>query len=218
MMMADSPQESRSNWRTMASSARRAVLLLFTLMFSMATLHGHAQTAAADQQTATPPVAPSASLSPLQKDCIEPEPVFTGLEYNGPFKKLVVRVAGKPEIKTVHQHEGEGRICTLPVRKKFNLFVRDTFEPFTFAISGFNAGVAQASNDDPTFGQGMEGFGRRYGAAFADHVSGDFFGTFLFPTVLHEDPRYYRKGHGSTGGRLMHAVGHTFITYRDSGN
>src|SRR5437868_14578521 len=94
-------------WRAMPSSAKRTVLLAFTWMFSMASLHGHAQTATADQQTATPPAAPSASLNPMQKDCIEPEPTFTGLEYNGPFKKLVVRVAGKPEIKTVHQHEGE---------------------------------------------------------------------------------------------------------------
>lgn len=163
-----------------------------------------------------PPAAPSAAMG-QKKDCVEPDPTFTNLQYHGPFKNLVTRIAGKPDIKTVHLHAGEGRICTLPVGKKFTLFVRDTFEPFTFAIAGFNAGVSQASDDDPTFGQGMEGYGRRYGAAFADQVSGDFWGTFFFPTVLHEDPRYYRKAHGSTGGRFMHAVEHTFVTYRDSG-
>jgi hypothetical protein len=170
------------------------------------------------QLSATVDQAVSSSPTVVKKDCVEPDPTFSGLEYKGPFKKLVVRIAGKPDIRTVHLHEGQGRICTLPVSKKFNLFVRDTFEPFTFAIAGFNAGLAQAFNDDPTFGQGMEGYGKRYGAAFADQVSGDFFGTFFYPTILHEDPRYYRKGHGSTGGRFMHAVGHTFITYRDSGN
>lgn len=200
----------------MASRAKQAVLLLF-LLCPVVLLSAQTQTIVAPEPQSTTPSAPSASLNPMQKDCIEPEPTFTGLEYNGPFKKLVVHVAGKPEIKTVHQHEGEGPVCTLPVRKKFNLFVRDTFEPFTFAIAGFNAGLAQATNDDPTFGQGMEGYGRRYGAAFADQVSGDFWGTFFFPTVLHEDPRYYRQGHGSTGKRFFHAVGHTFITRRDSG-
>lgn len=180
---------------------------------------GQAQSADAGEAQASTdkPSAPSATLSAVQKDCIEPEPVFTGLVYTGPFHKTIVHIIGKPEIKTVHQHHGRGRICTLPVRKKFDLFVKDTFEPVTFVIAGFNAGIAQAGNDDPTFGQGMEGFGKRYGAAFADQVSGQFWGTFVFPTVLHEDPRYYRDGHGSTGGRLVHALGHAFVTRRDSG-
>ena len=65
------------------------------------------------------------------------------------------------------------------------------------------AGVAQASNDDPTFGQGMEGYGRRYGAAFADQVSGEFWGTFFYPTLLQEDPRYYRKGHPPNQPRAL---------------
>ena len=161
---------------------------------------------------------PAATASQQKKDCVEPEPVFTGLTYTGPFNKTITHIVGKPEIKTVeHPHDGGGRVCTLPVGKKFNLFVRDTFEPVTFIIAGFNAGIAQASNDDPTFGQGAEGFGKRYGAAFADQVSGEFWGTFFDPTVMHEDPRYYRQGRGSTGGRLYHAFEHAFVTHRDSG-
>src|SRR5579863_10700498 len=57
------------------------------------------------------PAAPSATASTTtQNNCIEPEPTFTGLEYNGPFKKTIVHITGKPEIKTVeHPHEGKGR-------------------------------------------------------------------------------------------------------------
>lgn len=170
------------------------------------------------QQTGTPATIPSPSGdTQTSKECVEPEPTFTGLEYTGPFKKTVVHILGKPDIKTVHHPHGNGRVCSLPVKQKFVLFAKDTFEPVTFIIAGFNAGIAQAEDDDPTFGQGMEGFGRRYGAAFADQVSGEFWGTFFFPTVLHEDPRYYRQGHGKVAGRLYHALEHSFVTHQDSG-
>ena len=172
-------------------------------------------TVSVEQNAPPPPNAPSTAKT----GCIEPEPTFTGLKYNGPFKKLVVRIAGKPEIRTVHHpHEGfDLRVCPLTTRQKFGIFARDTFEPVTFVLAGFNAGIAQASNDDPSWGQGAEGYGRRYGAAVADQVTGDFFGTFLYPSLLREDPRYYRKDHGSTGSRLYHAMEHTFVTHRDSG-
>jgi hypothetical protein len=203
--------------KTSESRIPRISVVLAVIVLS--TVTGNAQsviTEATQSASADKPTAPSATAS-AQNDCVEPEPVFTGLEYTGPFHKTIVHIIGKPEIKTVHQHHGRAQVCTLPVRKKFDLFVKDTFEPVTFVIAGFNAGIAQAEDDDPTFGQGMEGFGKRYGAAFADQVSGEFWGTFFFPTVLHEDPRYYRDGHGSTGSRLAHAVGHAFITRRDSG-
>ena len=150
--------------------------------------------------------------------CIQPDPAFMGVEYNGPFKKLGAHIAGKPEIRTVeHPPDGSGRVCSLPVKKKFELFVKDTFEPVTFIVAGFNAGISQAANDDPTFEQGAEGFGRRFGAAFADGVSGEFWGTFFYPTLLREDPRYYRLGEGSFGKRLYHSMEHSFVTHRDSG-
>jgi hypothetical protein len=181
-------------------------------------------TAAAPPQTQTSPqttAAPNAPSAMLKKnECEEPEPAFTGLEYNGPFKKLAAHIAGKPEIRTVqHPHDNSGKpICSLPVVKKFELFAKDTFEPVTFIVVGFNAGLAQASNDDPKFGQGAEGYGRRFGAAFADQVSGQFFGTFLYPTILREDPRYYRLGEGTSGKRrLFHAFSHAFVTHTDSG-
>ena len=151
--------------------------------------------------------------------CVEPESVFEIEDYNGPLQRLVVHIAGKPDIKTVHVPHGKPNsvLCSLRTGEKFKLFVQDTFEPVTFMIVGFSAGLAQAQNEDPGFGQGAEGFGRRFGAAFADQVSGEFFGTFLYPTLFHEDPRYYRMAHGNVGKRFGHAVSHAFITHRDSG-
>jgi hypothetical protein len=166
------------------------------------------------------PNAPSATAKTSKSDeCEQPEPTFSELQYNGPFKKFAGHLAGKPEIRTVqHPHDHSGKmICSLPVRQKFMLFTRDTFEPATFILAGFDAGISQASNDDPTFGQGAEGFGRRYGAAFADRVSSEFFGTFLYPTILHEDPRYFRMGHGPKTTRFIHAFNHAFVTHTDTG-
>src|SRR6266478_4424095 len=113
------------------TNRRRTASLLFcatlTLLGSNLAFGQAPTPAPTDTQTATPaatgtPNAPSSLAATFRKDCEEPEPTFTGLEYNGPFKKLVVHIAGKPEIKTVHRHEGQGRICTLPVKKKFDLF------------------------------------------------------------------------------------------------
>jgi len=175
-------------------------------------------TAPALPPTKTDPMIASA-LTAGPSTCIEPEPVFGIEDYNGPFQKLVVHIAGKPDIKTVHTpHSKAGSVlCSLHASEKFKLFVADTFEPVTFGVAAFNAGLAQAYNDDPGFGQGAEGYGRRYGAAFADQVSGEFFGTFLYPTLFHEDPRYYRMGHGNVAKRFGHVVEHAFVTHRDSG-
>ena len=83
--------------------------------------------------------------------------------------------------------------------------------------AGFNAGLDQASNRDPTFGQGAEGYERRFGADFAGQTTWRFFTDFAYPTIFSEDPRYYRLIHGSGRQRFLHAVEHTFVAQRDSG-
>jgi hypothetical protein len=150
--------------------------------------------------------------------CFQPEELFSVDDYNGPFRKTVAYFSRKLEIKTVHAppHNGKG-LCRLGPSGKFRLFVSNNLEPVTFIAAGFNAGVAQAANDDPTFGQGMEGYGKRYGAALADTVSSDFFHTFLFPVIFKQDPRYYRRLEGTTGQRLGHAISHVFVARSDSG-
>ena len=100
---------------------------------------------------------------------------------------------------------------------KFRLFVKDESDPFTIGWVAFEAGLAQ-SNDDPSeYGQGASGYGKRFGAGLANEVSAGFFGTFLFPTVLHQDPRYHRLGTGSVARRLGHALVRPVLTHKDSG-
>jgi hypothetical protein len=150
---------------------------------------------------------------------VQPTRILIAEAYTGPMKKVVLYFARKPEIKTVHlqRRYAGSRICTLPASEKFHLFVKNSIHPVTFMAAGLNAGIAQANDDDPTFGQGAEGYGRRYGAALADHVSSDFFHTFAFPVIFRQDPRYYRQGYGTAQNRLEHAVTHVFIAHADGG-
>ena len=105
----------------------------------------------------------------------------------------------------------------LKVRGKWRLFVKDKTDPFTFGWVAFEAGIAQANNDFSAYGQGAAGYGKRFAAGLADEVAGGFFGTFLFPSVLHQDPRYYRLGSGPFKRRLGHALIRPVLTHKDSG-
>jgi len=180
----------------------------------------------AQESPARPPPPPAAPV-PLQEQttknaaapCVEPPPVVRLEDYDGPLKKIVGTFARKLERKSVHQpHYKPGAIlCSLEPKDKFVLFVRDTFDPVTFLVSGFNAGIDQAENEDPTFGQGAAGYGKRFGANFADQASFKFFKDFAYPSIFSEDPRYYRLGHGGGGKRFLHAVEHAFAAHRDNG-
>jgi hypothetical protein len=101
--------------------------------------------------------------------CLEPPPFFSWQDYHGPLQKVVGAFARKLELKSVHapRYKPGTVLCSLEVKDKFTLFVRDTFDPISFLEAAFNAGLDQASNRDPTFGQGAEGYGRRFGADFA---------------------------------------------------
>jgi len=101
--------------------------------------------------------------------------------------------------------------------QKFGLFARSAFDPVQFAIVGVQAGISQATNSFPDYGQGAEGFGKRYGAAFADQASSGFWGTFVYPSLLKQDPRYFRLGEGSFGKRTSYAVSRVFVTHADRG-
>jgi len=106
----------------------------------------------------------------------------------------------------------------LNTREKFDVFVRHTYSPYTFGAAAFNAGIAQATGAWRSYGGGMEGYGKRFGAALADNESGELLGRFVFPALLHQDPRYLRAGQGGTGHRIGYAVTRILVTRGDSGN
>src|SRR5579883_1401295 len=91
---------------------------------------------------------------------------------------------------------------SIPAGGKFKLAAEDAFDPFSWVITGIYAGVAQWGNDYPGFGQGAQGYAKRYGAAFADGAIGNFMTEAVFPTILHQDPRYFRLGEGGAWKRV----------------
>jgi hypothetical protein len=109
------------------------------------------------------------------------------------------------------------QLSPLTASGKWRLFVKSETDPFTFGWVAFEAGIAQANNDLPGYGQGAAEFGKRFGAGLADQTAGGFYGTFLFPCVLHQDPRYYRMGSGPFKKRLGHALIRPVLTHKDSG-
>lgn len=105
----------------------------------------------------------------------------------------------------------------LTTRQKLHLAFKGSMDPFEFASIGIQAGLSQANREFPTYGQGMAGFSKRYGAALADDVSSQFFSNFLYPVALKEDPRFFRLGHGSIPRRVEYALLQEFVCRRDRG-
>ena len=105
----------------------------------------------------------------------------------------------------------------LSTRDKFVLAAKDSFDYSSFVWTGILAAQSWALNSDPEFGQGASGYARYYGHAFADGVSGTFFTEAIVPTLTHQDPRYYTRGHGGFLRRTGYALSRTFVTKTDSG-
>jgi len=102
-------------------------------------------------------------------------------------------------------------------KQKFSLATRGTFDPVAILGVGFAAGIEQANNSYAGYGQGAAGYSKRYAAKFVDGRSSDFLTHAVFPSLLHQDPRYYYQGSGSVKSRFLHAVGSAFVTRSDSG-
>jgi hypothetical protein len=102
--------------------------------------------------------------------------------------------------------------------QKFRLATAGVFDYFTFPFIGALAAIDQANNSPKSWGQGWGAYGQRYGASFADNGIGTMMTTAIFPSILHEDPRYYQMGKGTFSHRAYHAINRLFITRTDSGN
>jgi hypothetical protein len=105
----------------------------------------------------------------------------------------------------------------LSTKQKFQLGWRFSIDPVSFVITGLIAGAEQANNSFSGYGQGAQGYAKRYGAAYADFVSGTFFGNMLLPAVFKQDPRYFYKGTGSRKSRFFYAVANAVICKGDNG-
>jgi hypothetical protein len=124
------------------------------------------------------------------------------------------RMAGViPNFNTVNN----GKAQSITPSQKFQLFFKGAFDPYQFALAGIDAGIGQAENSNPGYNQGLKGFGRRYGANFGDNFDGNFWGNAVLPSLLHQDPRYFRLGHGSILHRTLYSISTSLRTRGDDG-
>src|SRR5579872_7465030 len=169
----------------------RALCALSLLVF---VAHGHAQELATLHESA---VAEEPAPRPTATPTVMPDSAAILKEEESQ------RILGlKPNFGTTNHMDAP----PLTSGQKFHLFYRAALDPFVFASTGFQAGISQAENEFPGYGQGGQGYGKRYGATFADQFSSNFFANFFYPTLLKEDPRYFRMGKGGFGHRLVYSV------------
>jgi len=107
------------------------------------------------------------------------------------------------------------KTVSLTVKQKFALAIHSSTDPVDFVTPFFVAGLHEALNDSDGFPWGIKGLGERAGAAYLDAFDGNLFGTGLLPSILHQDPRYYRVGYGSAKRRVLYAIATTVICKHD---
>jgi hypothetical protein len=105
----------------------------------------------------------------------------------------------------------------ITVKQKFTIAAKDSFDYPLLGLAAVIAAWGQADNSHPEFGQGWAGYGRRVGTSYADQAIGNMMTEGIFPSMLHEDPRYFRRGYGSIKSRAWYAATRVFVTKTDAG-
>jgi hypothetical protein len=105
----------------------------------------------------------------------------------------------------------------LTTRQKFDLAWKSSIDPVTFAAAGVFAGVEQATNSYSGFGQGAQGYAKRFGASYADGFIGTMIGGAILTSWWKQDPRYFYKGTGTTRSRVLYALANAVVCKGDNG-
>jgi hypothetical protein len=192
----------------MKSLQRVLSLLLFT---------GFCLTRAFAQQSSAPAQTPEQS-GPAPAQTPAPPPAQPPKEAQQPKDNQQPKEPQRPlgvlpQFGVTYQHDAP----PLKTIQKFRVFWRTSIDPATIVIAGIEAGVGQAQNSFPGYGQGAQGYGKRLGASWADEASSGFFSNFFYSTLFKEDPRYFRVGEGSIKHRIWRSLIQEFVCHTDAG-
>jgi hypothetical protein len=105
----------------------------------------------------------------------------------------------------------------LTPKEKAHLAAKNLLDPFNAVTILATAGIAIGSNSDSPYGPGMHGFAKYVGVSYSEDLTGEFFGTFLIPSVFHQDPHYHREPHATIPHRILHAIVEVGWTQGDNG-
>jgi hypothetical protein len=169
--------------------------------------------AAIAQQSSTPPATTQSSSAQQNSQGQQSQQGQQG-QTTPPQKKNDRMFYVMPNYLTV---ESQAKVPPLTWKQKFSTTARGTFDPYEFVINGVLAGIRQAHDAYPGYGEGLEGYGKRYAAAFADGVDENMMVGGVFPSILRTDPRYYQLSHGRFWRRVGYAVSRIAVTRTDSG-
>jgi len=160
------------------------------------------------QEQSTPPATPT--ITPNNAEVTPAAPKAPDSEPPGGDRVFGVL----PNYRTADSSQ-EGTVLT--AHQKLDIASKDSFDYPLVALAGALAGLGQLTNQDLSFGQGIKGFGHRLATNYADQAIGNMFTEGFFPVLLHEDPRYFRRGTGSMISRVGYAFTRVFVTHKDSG-
>jgi hypothetical protein len=154
-----------------------------------------------------PPAVPAPSIATLKTAEIEPPTAEEQLK-----QQEKQRVFG---VMATFNTTANKDALPLTSGQKYQLFFKSASDPWPFALAAFGAGIDQAENSFPEYGQGMMGYGKRFGAAYTDYFTGNLLGNAVLASLLKEDPRYFQKGTGSLSSRVLWAATSTVWCKRD---
>jgi hypothetical protein len=193
------------------------LLVLAALAASVSPIMAQQQPAASQQQLAAPQqtTAPQQQATPQQQPAPPAKDKRSKLEQE--TGTVNDRILGQmPNFGTVENATPDA-LPPITSGQKFRLATAGVFDRFTFPFIGALAAIDQANNSPKSWGQGWGAYGQRYGASFADNGIGTYMTTAIFPSMLHEDPRYYQRGTGSIRSRAWYAAARLFVARTDSG-
>lgn len=166
------------------------------------------------------PTAPGTQTSPTTPRAPMTQPPTAGTPPS-PSAEEVLRREEKQRILGVVPNfntvESADNVPPLTAGQKFHLMYKSSIDPFVFVAAGFVAGYGQALDSNPGFGQGAQGYFKRFGASYADTVDGNLWGNAILPILFKEDPRYFRLGTGSFKRRFLYSASTTVWSRRDNG-
>ena len=142
----------------------------------------------------------------------EDPPILPGQVEPPPPDKRIFGVL--PNYRTANESEVYTPISP---KRKFIIATKDSFDYPLLGLAAVLAAEGQWQNSNPSFGQGWGAYGHRFAVEYADQAIGNMFTEGLFPTILHEDPRYFRRGYGTFWSRTWYAASRVFVTKTDSG-
>lgn len=195
---------NRKRKKTLAACLGVVVVLVLAMP-----LGSRAQSSSQGQQAAGQDASNAQSAQPQDG----PDPSMESSQPIAPKNDRLFEVL--PNYTTV---ESEDRFGPLTPGAKFKLATDSAIDPVTFPFIGFVALLGQAEDSEPSFGQGLKGYAKRYATSYGDNVGGTFMTVGIYPSILKQDPRYFQLGHGSIAHRTLYSVSRIFWTRTDSGS